>query len=54
MSAAEILERKADEWKAIGQETTEESDPMRFFYVAVEVALREVARALEQEMVEVA
>lgn len=49
MNAPEQLERKADEWKAVGEETTEAGDPMRLFYVAIEVCLRELARALEAE-----
>ena len=54
MTAADLLNRKADEWKALGEESTEQGDPMRLFYVAIEVALRETAKALEQEMVEAA
>ena len=44
------MRRKADEWKALGEETTLDSDPARLFYVAIEVALRETADALEHEM----
>ena len=49
MTAPEILERKAQEWRAVGLEHTSEGDPMRLFYVAIEVCLRELAQALEQE-----
>lgn len=49
MTAAEILERRADEFKAIGQELTETGDPGRNTYLIVELVLREVALALEEE-----
>lgn len=50
--AVEYLDRKANEWKALGQELTEDdADLMRLFYTAVEAALREVALALQRERV---
>lgn len=45
--AAEMLRRKADEWRAIGEEHCAEDDVARLFYTAIEVALRETANALE-------
>jgi hypothetical protein len=49
VTAAEILERRADEFKAIGQEQTSEGDGSRQVYLVVELVLREVALALDKE-----
>lgn len=42
-----MLRRKADEWRSLGHEHCDDGDPIRMFYVAIEVALRETAEALE-------
>lgn len=42
-----MLRRKAEEWRALGLEHCGDGDPVRMFYVAIEVALRETAEALE-------
>jgi hypothetical protein len=47
--AAERLRRKADEYQAIGEEHTRKGETERYIYIALELALREVAAALEEE-----
>jgi hypothetical protein len=49
VSAAELLIRKADEWKALGEELTDAETPPRSFYMAIEVCLREIAEALDED-----
>lgn len=49
-----MLRRKADEWKAIGEEHCAEDDPVRLFYTAIEISLRETANALEIALTEAA
>jgi hypothetical protein len=52
VTAADHLRRRADEYQALGEEHTTGDDPMRFAYAVVELALRELAMALETEQVE--
>lgn len=52
MTAADHLRRKADEYRALGEEHTLEGDPMRFAYAVVELSLRELATAIEVERLE--
>jgi hypothetical protein len=51
---ARRIHRKADEWRALGEESTAADDPARFWYVAIEALLREVADAVEAEELEAA
>jgi hypothetical protein len=46
---AERLRRKAAEYGALGEEHTAPDDPLRLAYEVVEIALREVADAVEEE-----
>lgn len=49
-----MLRRKADEWRALGEEHTDDGDVVRMFYVAIEVALRTTAEAVDVAVQEAA
>jgi len=46
-TAAALLRRKADEWRALGAEHCADDEPVRLIYLVLEATLREVAEALE-------
>jgi hypothetical protein len=47
--AADYLRRKADEYRALGQEHCTPGDPALVFYTTIEAVLRELAEAIEHE-----
>jgi hypothetical protein len=53
--AADLLRRKADEYRALGEEHCSPGDLTQLvFYTAIEAVLREVADALERSLEEAA